>query len=34
MVAHIRNSLSAHIHNAPPSDDITLLAVQRLPLHS
>ena len=34
VVAHIKNSLAAHIHNAPPSDDITLLAVQHLPLHS
>ena len=34
MVAHIKSSVSAHVHNSPPSDDITLLAVQRLPLHS
>ena len=30
LVERIKTSLSAHIHNAPPSDDITLLAVQRL----
>ena len=34
VVAQIKSSLSAHIHNTPPSDDITLLAVQHLPLHS
>ena len=26
----IKTSVSTHMHNAPPSDDITTLAVQRL----
>jgi sigma-B regulation protein RsbU (phosphoserine phosphatase) len=30
LVERIETSLSTHIHNAPPSDDITMLAVQRL----
>ena len=30
LVERIKTSLSTHIHNAPPSDDITMLAVQRL----
>jgi sigma-B regulation protein RsbU (phosphoserine phosphatase) len=32
LVERIKSRLSTHIHNAPPSDDITMLAVQRLPL--
>lgn len=30
LVERIKTSVSAHVHNAPPSDDITMLAVQRL----
>jgi len=30
LVGSIKSSLSTHIHNAPPSDDITVLAVQRI----
>ena len=30
LLEQINTNLSAHIHNAPPSDDITMLAVQRL----
>ena len=30
LVERIKTSLSTHIHGAPPSDDITMLAVQRL----
>jgi len=32
LVERIKTGLSTHIHNAPPSDDITMLAVQRLTL--
>ena len=31
LVERIKTNLHAHTHNAPPSDDITMLAVQRLP---
>ena len=30
LVDRIQTSVAAHVHNAPPSDDITMLAVQRL----
>jgi len=30
LVDRIKTSVSKNIHNAPPSDDITALAVQRL----
>jgi sigma-B regulation protein RsbU (phosphoserine phosphatase) len=30
LVDRIKTNVSAHVKNAPPSDDITLLAVQRL----
>ncbi len=30
LVDRIKNSVSTHVNNAPPSDDITMLAVQRL----
>ena len=30
LVDRIKTSVSTHVHNAPPSDDITMLAVQRL----
>ena len=30
LVKRIKTSVSTHVHNAPPSDDITLLAVRRL----
>ncbi|UCG07253.1 MAG: PP2C family protein-serine/threonine phosphatase [Desulfobacterales bacterium] len=33
MIERIKNSLSTHIYNAPPSDDITMLALQRLALN-
>jgi sigma-B regulation protein RsbU (phosphoserine phosphatase) len=33
LVERIKTSLSTHVHNAPPSDDITMLAVQRLPVN-
>ncbi len=29
LVDHIKNSVSSHVHNTPPSDDITMLAIQR-----
>ena len=32
LVESIRTNLLAHIQNAPPSDDITMLSVQRLAL--
>ena len=31
LMDRIKISISTHVHNAPPSDDITMLAVQRLP---
>ena len=34
LLERIKTGLSIHIHNAPPSDDITLLAMQRLPAPS
>ncbi len=30
LVNRIKSSVSTHVHNAPPSDDITILAVRRL----
>jgi serine phosphatase RsbU (regulator of sigma subunit) len=30
LVDSINTGVSAHVHNAPPFDDITMLAVQRL----
>ncbi len=30
LVERIKTNLATHVHNAPPSDDITMLAVQRL----
>jgi sigma-B regulation protein RsbU (phosphoserine phosphatase) len=30
LVERIKTNLSTHVHNAPPSDDITMLAVRRL----
>ena len=30
LVKRIKTGLSTHIHNAPPSDDVTMIAVQRL----
>jgi sigma-B regulation protein RsbU (phosphoserine phosphatase) len=30
LVDRIKTSVSIHVHNAPPSDDITMLAVRRL----
>jgi sigma-B regulation protein RsbU (phosphoserine phosphatase) len=30
LLDRIQTSVAAHVHNAPPSDDITMLAVQRL----
>ena len=33
LVERIKNSVSDHVHNAPPSDDITIIAVQRLLSH-
>ena len=33
MVERIKMNLLTHIHDAPPSDDITMLAVQRLSLN-
>ena len=32
LVDRIQTGVAAHVHNAPPSDDITVLAVQRLSL--
>jgi sigma-B regulation protein RsbU (phosphoserine phosphatase) len=32
LVHRIKTSVSTHVHNAPPSDDITMLAVKRLAL--
>ncbi len=32
LVDRIKTSVSTHVHNAPPSDDITMLAVKRLAL--
>jgi len=29
LVNRIKTGVSTHVHNAPPSDDITMLAVQR-----
>ncbi len=31
LVERIKANLTTHVHSAPPSDDITMLAVQRLP---
>jgi sigma-B regulation protein RsbU (phosphoserine phosphatase) len=33
LVEHIKANLVIHVHNAPPSDDITMLAVRRLALN-
>jgi sigma-B regulation protein RsbU (phosphoserine phosphatase) len=33
LVEHIKTNLVIHVHNAPPSDDITMLAVRRLALN-
>jgi sigma-B regulation protein RsbU (phosphoserine phosphatase) len=33
LVERIKTTLSTHVHNAPPSDDITMLAVRRLSLN-
>ncbi|MBT8364872.1 MAG: SpoIIE family protein phosphatase [Deltaproteobacteria bacterium] len=30
LVDRIKTSVSTHVHDAPPSDDITMLAVRRL----
>jgi sigma-B regulation protein RsbU (phosphoserine phosphatase) len=31
LVERIKTSVATHVQNAPPSDDITMLAVKRLP---
>jgi sigma-B regulation protein RsbU (phosphoserine phosphatase) len=31
LVDHIQTSVAAHVRSAPPSDDITMLAIQRRP---
>ncbi|CAB1066002.1 Serine phosphatase RsbU, regulator of sigma subunit [Olavius sp. associated proteobacterium Delta 1] len=33
LVDRIKTSVSTHVHNAPPSDDITMLAIKRLDLN-
>jgi len=33
LVERIKTNLFTHVHNAPPSDDITMLAVRRLSLN-
>ena len=33
LVDRIKTNVSTHVNNAPPSDDITMLAVQRLVLN-
>ncbi len=30
LIERIKDNLSTHVHDAPPSDDITMLAIQQL----